>query len=106
MIVSGVVLGEMVLSTFTDISERRRHEKMMKASFERRRTNELMNELIRMENPSQQIVFDSARLMGEYFMAPYSCCLFVIKDFQNQGLAYWQQHLNEFQRAPQPTQTK
>ena len=97
VIVSGVVLGEMVLSTFTDISERRRHEKMMKASFERRRTNELMNELIRMENPSQQIVFDSARLMGEYFMAPYSCCLFVIKDFQNQGLAYWQQHLNEFQ---------
>ena len=96
VVVSGVVLGDLVLSTFIDISERRRHEKLMKATFERRRTNELMNELIRADNPSQQIVFDSARLMGEHYKSPYSCCLLVIDEFQNQGPAYWQQHLTEY----------
>ena len=96
VVVSGVVLGELILSTFTDISERRRHERMMKASFERRRTNELMNELIRTENPSQQTVFESARLMGEYFMSPYGCFLVVVEAFQNQGPAYWQEHPTEY----------
>jgi PAS domain S-box-containing protein len=95
VVISGVVLGDLIISTFIDISERRRHEKLMKASFERRRTNELMNELIRADNPSQRIVFESARLMGEFYMLPYSCCLLVIDDFQNRGPIYWQQHLTE-----------
>ena len=96
VVVSGVVLGELILSTFIDISERRRHEKLMKASFERRRTNELMNELVRADNPSRQIVFDSARLMGEHYMSPYSCCLFVIEEYQSHDNAYWQHHPTEY----------
>ncbi len=96
VVVSGVVLGELILSTFIDISERRRHEKLMKASFERRRTNELMNELVRADNPSRQIVFDSARLMGEHYMSPYSCCLFVIEEYQAHDNAYWQHHPTEY----------
>ncbi len=42
VMVSGIVTSDEVLATFIDITDRRRHEQTMKASYERRRINELM----------------------------------------------------------------
>ncbi len=96
VIVSGVTIGDVVLSTFTDISDRRRHERIMKASYERRRKNELMNEMIQTENPSQQVIFESARVMGANILVPFSCYLVVIDAYQKKDSGYWQKHLTEY----------
>lgn len=96
VIVSGVTIGNIILSTFTDISDRRRHERVMKASYERRRKNELMNELIQTENPSQQVIFESARVMGANILAPFSCYLISINAYRKKDSAYWQKHLTEY----------
>ncbi len=96
VIVSGVTIGDVILSTFTDISDRRRHERVMKASYERRRKNELMNELIQTENPSQQIIFESARVMGANILSPFSCYLIVIDAYRKKDSEYWQKHLTEY----------
>ena len=54
VLVSGIVTSDEVFATFIDITERRRHEQGMKRAYERRRKNDLMNELIQEEIPSKQ----------------------------------------------------
>ena len=96
VIVSGVTIGDVILSIFTDISERRRHERVMKASYERRRKNELMNELVQTENLSQKVIFESARVMGANILSPFSCYLMVIDAYRKKESEYWQKHLTEY----------
>ena len=97
VLVFGIVANDEVLATFIDITERRRHEEDMKRTYERRRINDLMNNLIRQEQPSKQTVYESARLLGANLMAPYSCFLVVINEQQKKSRAYWQEHLEEYQ---------
>jgi len=96
VMVSGIVTCDEVLSTFIDITDRRRHEQAMKAFYERRRINELMNKLIREGHSSNHTVYESARIMGANMMMPFSCFLIVIDEYQAKPSAYWQDHLNEY----------
>ena len=97
VIVSGVIIGDEILETFTDISELRRHEKMVKASYERRRNNDLMNELIRGGSLTIQAVHESARVLGEKTLVPFTCFLIVIGEYQGKTRAVWQENREEYQ---------
>ena len=90
-------LGEDVVATFTDISERRRYEQLLKKTYERRRKNELMNELIQDGAPSKKIVHESAQVMGAKILEPFSCLLIVIDEYQGESGACWQKHMTEYQ---------
>ncbi|MHC1759977.1 MAG: PAS domain S-box protein [Negativicutes bacterium] len=96
VVVSGIVTSDEVLATFIDITDRRRHEQMMKASYERRRINDLMNKLIREGHSSNHTVYESARIMGANMMMPFSCFFIMIDEYQEKPRAYWQEHLNEY----------
>lgn len=88
--------GEDIIATFTDISEHRRHEQLLKATYERRRKNELMNELIREAVPTKQLVHESARIMGSKMVQPFSCFLLVIDEYQGYSKEYWQKHMEQY----------
>ena len=98
IIISGITLDDEILVTFIDITDRRQHEKMMKASYERRRKNDIMNELIREGILSTQVVHESARIWGEKTLFPFSCFLMVIEEYQGKTRAYWQENVDEYQR--------
>ena len=88
--------GEDIIATFTDISEHRRHEQLLKATYERRRKNELMNELIREAVPTKQLVHESARIMGSKMVQPFSCFLLVIDEYQGYSKECWQKHMEQY----------
>lgn len=96
VMVSGIVASDEVLATFFDITDRRRYEQTMKASYERRRVNALMNKLIRERDSSHHTVYESARIMGANMMMPFSCFLITIDEYQEKPRNYWQEQLNEF----------
>lgn len=88
--------GDDIIATFTDISERRRHEQLLKATYERRRKNELMNELIREAAPTKQLVHESARIMGTKMVLPFSCFFIVVDEYQGYPREYWLKHMEEY----------
>jgi PAS domain S-box-containing protein len=88
--------GDDIIATFTDISERHRHEQLMKATYERRRKNELMNELIREAVPTKQLVHESARIMGSKMVQPFSCFLVVVDEYQGYPREYWLKHMEQY----------
>ncbi len=89
-------LGEDIIATFTDISERRRYEQLLKKTYERRRKNELMNELIQDGAPSKKMCM-KARKFGAKILEPFSCLLIVIDEYQGKSGACWQKHMTEYQ---------
>lgn len=97
VIVSCSLLGEDVIATFTDISERQRREQVLKVTYERRRKSDLMNELIQTEMPTKRLVHESARLFGAKMMQPFSCFLIMIDTYQGQAREDWQKYPVEYQ---------
>jgi len=95
--VSGIVIGDEVLSTFTDMTEQRRQEQAQKTFYERRRISDLMNELVRGNLPTQKAVQESARIMGAKIMGPFSCFHIAIEDYRQKPIAYWrEEQLTEY----------
>lgn len=97
VLISGILIGDEILATFTDITERRRLEQAMKTSYERHRNNELMNELILEAIPSQQTLFESSRILGMNTMQPFSTFLIVIDEYMGKPGVYWEDHFAEYQ---------
>lgn len=78
-------LGNDIIATFTDVSERQRREQLLKNTYERRRKNDLLNELIQVDVPSKRIVRESAQILGAKMMQAFSC--FFVKIEAQQGNA-------------------
>lgn len=98
VILYGIVLGDEVLATFTDISDRLRHEQILKRTYERRRKTDLMNELLRGASHSKQLVFECAHILGEKMMLPYTCFFLLISESQTRVKDYSPDRLNEDQQ--------
>lgn len=95
--VSGIIIGDEVLSTFTDMTEQRRQEQAQKTFYERRRISDLMNELVRGNLPTKKVVQESARIMGAKIMGPFSCFHIAIDDYRQKPIAYWrEEQLTEY----------
>ena len=84
------------LVSIIDITDRRRHEQAIKSSYERRRKNDMMNELIKSGPPSNQVVHESARILGMKMLEPFSCLLITIDEYHGKPAIYWQDHLEEY----------
>jgi PAS domain S-box-containing protein len=83
-----VIINDYLIAAYTDITERRHNERLIKASYERKRKTELFNELIRTKQPSKHTVAACARLMGMCIMEPFSCYLWVMNSFKGMSREY------------------
>ncbi len=96
VIVSYSQFGNDIIATFTDISERRRYERILQATYERRRKNEVMTELIREGVPSKQLVHESARIMGAKMVQPYHCFFIAIDEYRGKPRRHWLKCMEEY----------
>lgn len=85
----GIILEDSYLVSVIDITERRRNERLLQASYERKRKNELLNELVNSKQPSQHILAASARMMGRQTVEPFSCYLLAVNAYHGKSKNYW-----------------
>ena len=80
VLVSGGVLDDNIVLTYTDLTELRRSEKLLFSSYERRQKNELMNQLVHSVVITEQMVFASEKLFGDRITEPFVICLLEVAD--------------------------
>ena len=95
---SGIILDDNFLASFTDITERRRQERLLKASYERKKKNELLNELVQERLPSKQALTASARMLGMRVIEPFNCYLVVVDSYCGKTRGKWTEHREEYQQ--------
>lgn len=96
VMIAGVILGDQVLSTFTDITEQRRDERLLKVSYERKNKNDVLNELIQDKRPSNSTLTASARMLGMRILEPFSCYLVAMNSYRGQPREYWLERRDEY----------
>jgi len=94
---TGIIMGDSYLLTFIDITERRRNERLLKASYEQKKKNELFNELIQNKLPSNKTVTACARLLNRRVEEPFSCYLLEFCTYQSKSRKYWMDHGDIYQ---------
>ena len=94
---SGIMLEDNCLATFTDITERRRQERLLKNAYERKLKNELLNELILERLPSKQTLKECARMLGMRVIEPFVCYLVSIDSYQETVWRDWTEKRGEIQ---------
>jgi len=95
--VTGIIMGDYFLVTFNDVTERRRNERLLIESYERRKKNELLNELVQHQVPSQQVLAACARLIGTRIVEPFTCYLLVMRSYQGRPRQYWLERRDVYQ---------
>lgn len=95
--ISGILMGENVLTAFADITERRRQERLLKASYERKKKNDVLNELILEKLPSKQTLKASARMLGMRVIEPFVCYLIRIDSYKGEPWSDWPERRDEIQ---------
>ena len=95
--ISGILMGDNVLTAFTDMTERRRQERLLKASYERKKKNDLLNELILEKLPSKQTLRASARMLGMRVIEPFVCYLVMIESYRGEPWQLWSERRDEIQ---------
>ncbi len=98
VLISGIIMEDNFLITFTDITERRRQERLLKASYERKKKNEILTELVQERLPSKQILKDSARMLGMRVIEPFNCFLVVIDAYCGKSRGEWTEQSEEYQQ--------
>lgn len=77
VLVSGNVHADEVILTLIDVSDLRRSESILKKSFEIRRINDLLCELIRGDIPSSQLLYECVHVLGRRAQRPG--CVYMIR---------------------------
>ncbi len=88
-IVSGTITAEGVLATFIDITEKRHDEKLLMASYERKRKNDLLNYLIHHDTPPAKALSACERMLGSLVTGPLNCYLLVMASYKGKPRKYW-----------------
>ena len=96
--ISGSIINDGLLATFLDVTKRRRQEKLLKAAFERKKKNGLMNELITASLPSRQTLNASVRMLGMRVAEPFNCYLIIVDKFKGKPCEYWSEFQEEYQQ--------
>ncbi|HWR30761.1 MAG TPA: PAS domain S-box protein [Negativicutes bacterium] len=87
--VTGTMVDDGFLVTFTDITERRRDERLLMASYERKRKNDLLNDLIHHDAPSPQVLSACERMLGNRVKYHFNCYLVVMNAYKEKLRKYW-----------------
>ena len=98
VLASGIIMDDNFLASFTDITERRRQERLLKASYERKDKNEIMNELVQERLPSKQALTASARMLGMRVIEPFNCYLVVIHEYRGRARGQCRDQRGEYQQ--------
>ena len=94
---SGILIGEDMLAAFNDVTERRRQERLLRASYERKKKNDLLNELILEKLPSKQTLKASARMLGMRVIEPFVCYVVMIDSYRGAPWKAWTDRRDEVQ---------
>ena len=94
---SGIPMGENMLVAFNDVTERRRQERLLRASYERKKKNDLLNELILEKLPSKQTLKASARMLGMRVIEPFVCYVVMIDSYRGVPWKTWTDRRDEVQ---------
>lgn len=89
VLVSGSVLDNNILLTYTDITELRRSEKLLHSAHARSQKNDLLNQWVQTSEPTMQMVCASHKLLGNRLDAPYVLCLVKATDTSNLSQEAW-----------------
>ena len=98
VLVSAVLIEGNVLVGFVDITERKRQEHLLYAAYDRKKRNEILNELVKQRLPSRQALAESTKLLGQKALKPFHCI--VVKPLLLHGTVWnecWKQP-NECQK--------
>jgi PAS domain S-box-containing protein len=88
-IVSGAIMDEGFLATFIDITEQRQDERLLMASYERKRKNDLLNDLIQHDAPSGKVLSACERTLGNRVKGSFNCYLLVMNTYKGKARKYW-----------------
>lgn len=88
-LVSGTIVEEGVLATFTDITEQRCNERLLLATYDRKRKNDLLNDLIRQEAPSNAILSACEHVFGKRIRGSFDCHVVVMDSYKGHSREYW-----------------
>lgn len=97
VLIQGIIMDDSVFVGFTDITDRRRQERLLKAAYERKQKNEIMNELVAAKLPSKRTLAASTRLLGMKVIAPFNCFVVVINSFQGKKREEYKSQPEQFQ---------
>jgi PAS domain S-box-containing protein len=95
-LVSGCVIGDNIVLTYTDITPLRRSQRLLQAAYERRRRNDLLNKLIKEDLPPAQALYEMSRMMGQRVIEPSGLYLFIIDEYKGKPREHWQSRLSEY----------
>lgn len=94
---SGIMLEDNCLAAFTDITERRRQERLLRNAYDRKKKNELLNELIQERLPSKQTLRECARMLGMRVIEPFVCYLIAVDSYRDTVWRQWMEKRDEIQ---------
>lgn len=80
VLVTGNINDENTVLIFTDITEKKRSDRLLQVAYDRRRRNDLLNELICTEHPSEQLLFNVSMMIGKNTREPFTCFLITIDE--------------------------
>ena len=95
VLVSGSLLDNNILLTYTDITELRRSEKLLHSAHARSQKNDLLNQWVQTSEPTAQMVCASQKLLGNRLDAPYVLCLVKATDTSSLSQEAWAHALGE-----------
>lgn len=98
VLISGVIIADGFLATFVDLTVRRRQEKLLKAAFERKKKNSLLNELITASLPSRQTLTASAKMLGMRVADAFDCFLVMMERYHGHAGENVTDYQEEYQR--------
>jgi len=70
---------------------------VLKKAYERKRQNDLLNDLIKTEGLPKQNSYEAALKLGLKLGEPLTCFLLVIEEWEDKSEEFWQQHFRERQ---------
>ncbi len=88
-VITGTIVDDGFLVTFTDVTERRRDERLLMASYERKRKSDLLNDLLQHDTPSPQVLSACERVLGNRAKGPFNCYLIVMNAYKGKPRKYW-----------------
>lgn len=88
-IVSGTITDDGVLATFIDITKKRHDERLLMASYERKRKNDLLNDLIHHDLPPDKALSACERMLGSIVRRPFNCYLLVMASYKGKPRKHW-----------------
>ncbi len=97
VIVSGTITDDGVLATFIDITEKRHDERLLMASYERKRKNDLLNDLIHHDAPPEKLLSACERMLGSRVKGPCNCFLLVMATYKDKPRKYWLEQRDVYQ---------